>query len=108
MPPVYSVEADAILSVGVWLGPEHRNWALTKEQALAAIDRLCDANYILLGGDVLNGPEKNFSHACDNWYFQQSCPPDAGDLSSSSFKASSYVKNYPAEDAYFVLVPRSA
>ncbi len=70
MPIVYSEEADVILSAGVWLESEHCNWALTKEQALAAIGRLRDANFILLGGDVLNGPEKNFSDAYDNWNFE--------------------------------------
>ncbi|CAN7236536.1 hypothetical protein [Neorhizobium sp. LjRoot104] len=105
---VYSAEADAILSTGVWLGPEHRNWALTKEQALTAIGLLRDAKYILLGGDVLYGPEKNFSHAYANWYFEPSSPPAPGDLSSSALKASSYVDGYPIEDAYFVLVPRPA
>lgn len=108
MPIVYSVEADAILSAGVWLGPEHRNWALTKEQALAAIGLLRDANYILLGGDVLNGPEKNFSHAYADWYFEPSSPPVPDDLSSSALRALSYVEDYPVEDVYFVLVPRSA
>lgn len=105
---VYSEEADAILSVGIWLGPEHRNWALTKEQALAAIGRLRDANYILLGGDVLSGPDENFSHAQDNWHFEPSIPKVADDPSSSARGALSYVRNYPAEDAYFVLVPSSA
>lgn len=104
---MYSVEADAILSTGVWLGPDHRNWALTKEQALGAIGLLRDAKYIILGGDVLNGPEKNFSHTYHNWYFEPSSPLASDDLSSSAFKASSYIGDYPAEDAYFVLVPRA-
>ncbi|NZD61457.1 hypothetical protein HX900_10050 [Rhizobium sp. WYCCWR 11290] len=108
MPIVYSEKADAILSVGIWLGPEHRNWALTKEKALAAIGRLRDANFILLGGDVLSGPEKNFSHTYDNWHFEPSTPPVADDPSSSARKALSYVRDYPVEDAYFVLVPSSA
>jgi hypothetical protein len=108
LPIVYSEEADAILSVGIWLGPEHRNWALTKEQALAAIDRLRDANFILLGGDVLNEPEKNFSHAYDNWHFERSIPPLPSDPSSSALKASYYVRDYPVENAYFVLVPHAA
>jgi hypothetical protein len=108
LPIVYSAEADAILSTGVWLGPERCNWALTKEQALAAVGRLRDAKCILLGGDVLSGPGKNFSPTYDNWYFEPSSPPTAEDPSSSAYKASSYIKSYPVEDAYFVLVPRSA
>ncbi len=105
---VYSAEADAILSTGVWLGPDHRNWALTKEQALDAIGLLCDAKYIVLGGDVLNGPDKNFSHTYDNWYFEPSSPSAPNDLSSSALKASSYIGDYPVKDAYFALVPSSA
>ncbi|XUY30442.1 hypothetical protein RMR21_025845 (plasmid) [Agrobacterium sp. rho-8.1] len=108
MPVVYSTDADAILSTGVWLGPDRTNWALTKEQALVAIGKLRDAKCILLGGDVLNGPGKNFSHTYDNWYFELSSPPSPDDLSLSALKASSYISDYPVEDAYFVLVPRSA
>jgi hypothetical protein len=104
---VYSAEADAILATGVWLGPDHRNWALTKEQALVAIGQLRHATYILLGGDVINGPRDNFSPTYDNWYFEPSSPPHPDDLSSSAFEASSYISDYPKEDAYFLLVPRS-
>lgn len=108
MSVVYSVEADAILSTGIWLGPDRRNWALTKEQALNAICLLCNAKYIVLGGDVLNGPDKDFTHTYDNWYFEPSSPSVPNDVSSSAFKASSYIGDYPVENAYFVLVPRSA
>jgi len=107
LPIVYSAEADAILSAGAWLGPEHHNWALTKEQAITAVGQLRDANYIILGGDVLNGPEKYYSHAYANWSYDPSSPPSAADLSSSACKASSYISDYPVEDAYFVLVPTS-
>jgi Immunity protein 40 len=107
LPIVYSPKADAILSTGVWLGPEHRNWALTKAQAFAAVGQLLDAKCIILGGDVLNGPGKNFSPTYDNWYYKPSSPPTSDDLSSSAYEASSYIKSYPVEDAYFVLVPWS-
>ncbi len=69
MPAVYSKEIDTILSVGIWLEPLHRNWALTKTQALVVIDELRNANFIVLGGDVLEGPDKKYRHTYDNWYF---------------------------------------
>ena len=105
---VYSEKVDSILSAGVWLGPDHRNWALKREQALTAISCLRDANCIILGGDVLNGPDKNYSHTYDNWFFQPSNPPVPGDVPSSALKAIAYIRDYPLDDAYFVLVPRPA
>jgi hypothetical protein len=78
---------------------------LTKEQALIAISRLSDADFILLGGDVLNGPDENYSHTYDNWYFEPSNPPSSDDVTSSALKAIGYVTDYPRNDAYFVLVP---
>lgn len=102
---VQSSEADRILSVGVWLGPEHRNWALNKEQALTAIDCLREAGITVLGGDVLGGPEENYRHTYDNWYFEpQSSGAESDAVSSGAQKASSYVRGYPRADAYFVLV----
>lgn len=91
--------------MGVWLGPEHRNWALSKEQALTAIDCLRDAGIAVLGGDVLGGPEENYRHTYDNWYFEpQSSGAESDAVSSGAQKASSYIRGYPRADAYFVLV----
>lgn len=105
MRAIQSSEADRILSVGIWLGPEHRNWALNKEQALIAIDRLRDAGITVLGGDVLGGPEDNYRPTYDNWYFEpQSSGAESDAVSSGAQKASSYVRGYPRADAYFVLV----
>jgi hypothetical protein len=96
---VYSDKVDSILSAGVWLGPHHRNWALKREQALTAISCLRDAYCIVLGGDVLNGPDKNYSHTYDNWFFQPSNPPVPGDVPSSALKAIAYVRDYPLDEA---------
>jgi hypothetical protein len=105
---IWSDQADRILSVGVWLGPEHRNWALTKEQALTAFDCLCGANFIVLGGDVLNGPEESYSHTYDNWHFEPSPSPEGNPVSLSALAAKAYVRNYPRGDVYFVIVPSAA
>lgn len=102
---VQSSEADRILSAGIWLGPEHRNWALNKEQALIAIDRLRDAGIAVLGGDVLAGPEEKYRPTYDNWYFEpQDSVDDRKAVSSSALKASAYVRAYPLADVYFALV----
>lgn len=105
---IWSDQADRILSVGVWLGPEHRNWALTKDQALTAFDSLCDANFIVLGGDVLNGPEESYSHTYDNWHFEPVPSLEGNPVSLSALAAKTYVRNYPRVDVYFVIVPRAA
>lgn len=106
MPIVFSKEADDILSCGIWLGPNNENWALTKLQALQAVHRLRDGKLVLLGGDVLNGPDKGYSPTYANWYYQPSIPPNHSDVISSSAKAMAYIESYPAEDVYFVLVPK--
>jgi hypothetical protein len=66
LPVVYSEKSDSILSVGIWLEPYHRNWALTKTQALDVIGDLRDANFIVLGGDVLEGPDKKYRHTAED------------------------------------------
>ncbi|MVA57414.1 Imm40 family immunity protein [Agrobacterium vitis] len=106
---IWSDKADRILAVGVWLGPEHRNWALTKEQVLNAIGELRDADIVILGGDVLSGPDKCFRDTYANWYFEPSTSCiDSDAVSASALKASSYVRNYPDDDAYFVIVTSDA
>lgn len=86
-----------------------RNWALTREQALNAIDKLRDANVAVLGGDVLSGPDESYRHTYNNWYFEPSTPSiDSDVVSSGALKASTYVRSYPHDDAYFVLVARDA
>lgn len=98
-------KADRILSVGVWLGPHHFNWALTKEQALSAIDQLRDANVLVLGGDVLAGPNEGYNPTYDNWYFEAPVLTDSSVVAASASKASAYVAKYPGDDVYFALVP---
>lgn len=101
----WSPKVDRILSVGVWLGPHHRNWALTREQALNAINQLRDADVLVLGGDVLTGSHESYSHTYDNWYFEPSVVIDSNVVAASALKASTYVMKYPRDDVYFVLVP---
>lgn len=105
MPVVFSEKVDSILSVGKWLGPDLHTWALTREQAVAAITDLREANFIVLGGDVLNGPDKNYRHTYDSWYFQPSISLSPDDVTSSAMKAIDYVTDYPRDDVYFVVVP---
>lgn len=99
-------EADSIRSTGVWLGPDHCNWALTREQALTSIGSLRDKGFIVLGGDVLYGPQQNYSHTYDNWFYEPSDPPVPLDVPLSAQKAVSFVTNYRGDGAFFVLVPR--
>lgn len=72
------------------------------------IGDLRDANFIVLGGDVLEGPDKEYRHTYDNWYFDLSVPPSSEDVASSASTAIDYVTAYPRDDVYFILVPTKA
>lgn len=102
---VFSEQADEILSVGAWLGPEYSNWALSRKQALHAIESLRGVTFIILGGDVLNRADDNYKHAYANWSFNRSFSGANGDVTESARKATAYIEAYPVVDAYFVLVP---
>ncbi|MBI5845311.1 MAG: hypothetical protein HZB23_11650 [Deltaproteobacteria bacterium] len=101
-----SKKSDAILSVGRWLGDVGINsWALTREQALIALDKLeAEANGIL-GGDVLAEKSGVLRHNYDNWH----CDPEQ-DESNSAFvfrsimNTRTYIANYPDTECFFVIV----
>lgn len=85
------------------------NWALTKDQALRAIDDLEARGIPVLGGDVVemtgDGPEYTY----DNWYSNRDSGKAMGSfVTHSAGRAREYVASYTsAKDrkVYFVLVP---
>jgi hypothetical protein len=110
MGTIWSNTADAILSVGRSLADVGvRNWALTREQALAAFDQLLAAGIGVFGGDVYKEKSGNIQISYDNWY----CDPDPGEQKSefavrSVAKAREYIIKYKtwSDEAFlFAIVP---
>jgi len=100
---------ESILSCGVTLHDMGvNNWALTKEQALAAFDKFTDQKISVLGGDVYElvdgSPESNY----DNWY----CEREGGEsleffATRSVRQARAYVNNYnnpSGKETFYILV----
>ena len=105
----WSKEADAILSIGLSL--EYcgvKNWALTRQQALLALERLEKYGIAVLGGDVYSVADNSIEPNYDNWY----CDREGGEsatafVTRSIAKAKIYVSGYAASDAavIFAIVP---
>lgn len=92
----WSKEVEAIVSSGIALhNMGVSNWALSKAQALSALDKFEIEKISVLGGDVyeLNDgePESN----CDNWYCDRE-PDEAFEnyVARSISKARVYISNY--------------
>ncbi|SFJ07622.1 Immunity protein 40 [Desulfomicrobium apsheronum] len=110
MDTIWSKESDAILKVGRSLEDVGvYNWALTKTEALMALDRLEAEGIAILGGDVYVMQIDSLQSNYDNWY----CDRDENEstlafVSRSIAKAREYVTNYKlSRDAeyYFAIVP---
>lgn len=107
----WSKSIDAILSVGRWMGESNDyNWALTREQALNALDQLENEGIGVLGGDVLELREGILKYNYDNWH----CDPEENEADSAFTKrsisrAKTYITEYqPTEYGYFFsIVPET-
>ena len=109
MENIWSDEIDAILSVGRTLDSVGvRNWALDRDAALAALERLSAMKVAVLGGDVYAVSGVNVESNYDNWY----CNRDSGEVDAdfaerSIAKARSYIANYRVKSGavLFAIVP---
>ena len=101
---------SSILKVGISLHDEGiNNWALTKSQALIAIQDLKDSSIIIAGGDVLekNGEFEAPVYNHDNWYCDQQDNESNEDYLNRSYKlAKDYITNYSSKEVeyYFTIV----
>jgi hypothetical protein len=92
----WSEKVELIISCGIPLhGAGVSNWALSKEQALDALNKFEAQRISVLGGDVyklINGePESNY----DSWYCErESNEPFEDFVSRSIKKARTYIINY--------------
>lgn len=110
MKPVWTIEIDKILNVGHQLTDIGlHNWALTKAQALIALEQLSSLEIPILGGDVCHYADDVIKPNYDNWYCDRLSEETKNDfLNRSITKAKNYIELYqPLEPdkIYFVLVP---
>ena len=111
MSNVWSQKADSVLRVGRPLDEIGiRNWALTRSQALNAINELESAGIAILGGDVYYVSDNRLSSSPDSWYCDQSPnQPWNAFVRRSATEARKYIEGYEIEeesDVLFAIVPR--
>ena len=105
----HSNKIDSILSIGIPLEDIGvKNWALNKENALTAIEKLEVEDTPILGGDVYELVNNKLQMNYDNWFCDKLANESKSEfLSRSILKAKNYINNHNKVEAqiYFVLVP---
>lgn len=104
---VWSEKIDSILSVGFFLDSLGiRNWALRRDEALAAIDQLEALGVPILGGDVYQLVNELPEHTYDSWYCDRGADEaDPTYLRRSADEARRYIQAYLVGQAVFSIVP---
>lgn len=107
---VWSTKVDEILSKGISLEPIGvKNWALSRQDALEALNQFLILQIPVLGGDVCELTKGNPEYNYDNWYCDRI--PGESDLAfvnRSINKAKDYIISYNMEyrdKIFFALVP---
>jgi len=95
----------AILNQGISLEDYGtRNWALTRGQALEALDKLKLLQVPVSGGDVYIYTNGRYVPTYENWYFENQ--NDQNYTKNSINYSKNFIKNFDAfEEPFFVLVP---
>ena len=107
---VWSKKSDAILKIGFYLESVGvHNWALTKKQALMALDKFEIEGIAILGGDVYEKRKNGLQSNYDNWYCDREASEMSSDFVSRSIaKTRDYISNYePKQEVeyFFAIVP---
>jgi hypothetical protein len=72
------------------------NWALSRAQALIALQAIENASRVLLGGDVWLETNDAFVSTGDSWHFEPSHDqPHAANVRNAATKARAYIAAYP-------------
>ena len=98
---------NKILSVGRSLsGKGVNNWALSREQALQAVELFAENSLSISGGDVYIVHQNRLEPNYDSWYCEKSNCEDEQEFSERSLnKAKEYISSYGLSNALFVIVP---
>lgn len=112
MDTIWSKESDAILRVGRSLEDIGvRNWALTREQTLIALDQFGAEGIAILGGDVYEIQREGLQLNYDNWYCdRKDSESESSFVYRSIAKAREYITNYKLDqdkECFFAIVPES-
>lgn len=104
---IWSDNVDPILSAGRSLEDVGvRNWGLTREDALFALERLRKTGVAVLGGDVYKVTRNGVDLSYDNWLCAKSAGESEVDfLVRSIDKAKNYISSYRSERSLFAIVP---
>jgi hypothetical protein len=110
MENIWSVDVDSILSIGRSLeNLGIRNWALERNDALAALQRLAEIEVPVLGGDVVVAKNGSLEISYDNWYCNRMREEtDLAFLSRSIEVAREFILQYQAKSDVkylFAIVP---
>ena len=110
MDTIWSQKSDAILKVGRSLEDIGiRNWALTLEQALIALDQFEVEGIAILGGDVYELQEGALQSNYDNWHCDKRPNESKSDFMARSIaRARAYITNYKGNQGvqyFFAIVP---
>ncbi|MCH6199871.1 Imm40 family immunity protein [Aquiflexum sp. LQ15W] len=101
---------NEILKVGVSLESIGvKNWALSKEDAVKALDTFYELQIPILGGDVCESINEVIQYNYDNWYCDRQPNESQLDFVNRSItKARDYINNYNSdniENIFFAFVP---
>ena len=111
MEKFWSSEVDPILSTGRSLEDVGvSNWALNREDALAALTKFAEIGIAVLGGDVYSINGRFVESNCDNWYCNRNELESDSDFAKRSIGAArDYVMNYKALKGavLFAIVPKT-
>lgn len=109
MENVWSREVDSILCVGSSLENSGvRNWAIGRQAALMALDRLAEIGVAVLGGDVYVSTDQGLESNYDNWYCNKNSGESESDFVTRSVKESiNFIANYKMKnpEVFFSIVP---
>lgn len=96
METIWSKKSDNILKVGFPLNDIGvLNWALTREQALSALDQFEVEGIPILGGDVYEMQGKVFQPNYNNWFCDREKNESKLDFVTRSItKARDYINSY--------------
>lgn len=112
MDSIWSAEIDSILGIGRPLSDVGvRNWALSREVALIAINKLLSMRVAILGGDVYVLRDSGIENNTDGWYCSRENEESTDDFIDRSIAvAADYISRYKSGDCevLFALVPRIA
>jgi hypothetical protein len=111
MNSIWTNEINSILGVGFPMDNiGTNNWALIREDAIEAVDKLGDIGVAILGGDVLRIDGENISYSYDNWLCNRDDDEsDLGFRNKSIAITKKYIADYKKSESCFLfaIVPNA-